>query len=64
MPKRVDPPRRQRAARKDASIGSIERHVETAYDLPRGSVRINNPDHSNARSDQKVGTLKKRSSGK
>jgi hypothetical protein len=64
MPKRIDPPRRQRDARKDASIGGIERHVESTYGLPRGSVQINNPDQSNARSDQKIGTLRKKSAGK
>jgi hypothetical protein len=60
MASRNEPPRRQRGARKDASIGSIERHMENAYNLPKGSVKISNPSGRDARSDQKVGTLKKR----
>lgn len=52
--------RRQRNARSDASIGSIEKNIEKTYGLPSGSVQINNPDGSNARSDQKIRTLKKK----
>ncbi|XLY88181.1 hypothetical protein ACK8QS_21935 [Ectopseudomonas mendocina] len=53
-------PRRQRDARKDATVGSIEKHIEKAYGLPEGSIQITNVDGSNARSDQKIGTLRKR----
>jgi ribosomal protein L23 len=55
-----DEPRRQRDARKDASVGSIEKHIEDTYGLPPGSVQITNTDGSNARSDQKIGTLRRR----
>jgi hypothetical protein len=60
MPSRVDPPRRQRGAREDASVGSIERHIEKSYNVPKGSVKISNPSGTDARSDQKIGTLKKK----
>jgi hypothetical protein len=53
-------PRRQRDARKDASVGSIEKHIEKTYGLPAGSIQVNNADGTNARSDQKIGTLKKK----
>ncbi|MBX8577500.1 hypothetical protein [Pseudomonas cichorii] len=53
-------PRRHRDARKNASVGSIERTIEETFGLPEGSVQLNNEDGSNARSDQKIGTLRKR----
>ena len=51
--------RRYRNAREDAKVGSIERRVEQDYGLPKGSVQINRPGGSNARSDKKIGNLKK-----
>ena len=57
--KRHDPPRRQRDARSDASVGSIEKHVERAYGLPRGSVKINNLTGRNARGDKAIGRVRK-----
>lgn len=58
MAQRNDPPRRQRGARKDSSVGQLEEHIEKAYKLPKGAVQINNPGGRNSRSDQKVGNLK------
>ena len=51
--------RRFRDAREDASVGSIEKRIEKDYGLPEGSIQINRPDGSNARSDKKDKDLKK-----
>jgi len=59
MAKRTDPPRRQRDARSDASVGSVERHIEGTYGLPTGSVTISRPTGRDARSDKTVGRLKR-----
>ena len=58
MAERHDEPRRQRSARDDAAVGSIEQHIEQAYGLPQGSVQINNPGGSDARSDKKIESLR------
>jgi hypothetical protein len=57
--KRNENGRRFRNARDDASVGSIEKRIENDYGLPKGSIQINRPDGSNARSDKKIGNLKK-----
>jgi hypothetical protein len=60
MPKkRKQNPQRYRAARTDATVSSIERHIEKAYDLPQASVRIVLPDGSVARSNKKIRNLLK-----
>jgi hypothetical protein len=59
MKKRTEKPKRRRAARSDASVGSIERDIEKIYKLPKGSVQINNPNGRDARSDTQVGKLRK-----
>lgn len=51
--------RRYRNAREDAKVGSIEKRIEKDYGLPKGSVQINRPDGTNARSDKKIGNLKR-----
>ncbi|OPX41830.1 hypothetical protein CLHUN_43000 [Ruminiclostridium hungatei] len=51
--------RRYRNARKEASIGSIEKRIEKDYGLPSGSIQINRADGGNARSDKKIQNLKK-----
>jgi hypothetical protein len=51
--------RRTRSLRRDSSVGSAERAIERAFGLPDGSVRLVNPDGSNARSDKRVGALLK-----
>ena len=56
---RQENPRRFRNAREDATVGSIEERIEKDYGLPKGSVQINRADGSNARSDKKIGKLKK-----
>jgi hypothetical protein len=58
MTKRSEEPRRQRSARSDAKVESIEQNIEQTYGLPSGSVRINNPDGSDARGDQKIKRLR------
>lgn len=52
-------PRRQRDARDDASVGSIERRIEHDYGLPKNSVTIVNPKGENARSDKTIESLRK-----
>lgn len=59
MATRNDPPKRQRSARKDADVGSIEKNIEKTYGLPKNSVVIVNKDRRNTRSDKKVGNLRK-----
>ncbi|MDA0385573.1 hypothetical protein [Vibrio owensii] len=49
---------RERKARSDADIATIEENIEEVYGLPEGSVVITNPDGSNARGDKHIGTLR------
>lgn len=58
--KRSAKPRRQRDARSDAKVESIEQKIEGTFGLPAGSVQINNPDGSDARGDQHIGRLRGR----
>jgi hypothetical protein len=58
MSKRSEKPRRVRSARSDAKVKSIEKNVERTFGLPAGCVQINNPDGSDARSDQKIERLR------
>lgn len=57
---RNETPVRFRDARGDASIEAISKRIEKDYGLPPGSVVIKNPDGKKARSDGKVGSLRKR----
>lgn len=57
---RNEKPVRYRDAREDASIKTISKRIEKDYGLPPGSVSIKNPGGKKARSDGKVGTLRKR----
>ena len=59
MATRKEDHRRVRSARKDASVSSIERHVEKAYGLPSGSVQINRANGKNAYGNKRVGNLMK-----
>ena len=58
--KRTQKPVRVRSARDDASVKSIAKRIEKDYGLPEGSVRIENPSGKKARSDGKIGSLRKR----
>lgn len=58
--KRHDKPIRFRAARDDASIGPIQRNVESALKLPRGSVKLVYPSGRKVRVDSTVGVLRAR----
>jgi len=58
--KRTETPVRYRDARGDASIKTISKRIEKDYGLPTGSVKIENPTGKKARSDGKVGSLRKR----
>ena len=53
-------PVRFRAARVDASVGSIIRSIERDYGLPEGSVRIVLPSGRRAHVDGKIANLLKR----
>jgi hypothetical protein len=53
-------PRRVRAARADASIGSIIRSIERIFSLPEGSVALCGPDKRVLRRDAKIATLRRR----
>ena len=57
---RVQIPVRFRAARSDASVGSIARNIEEVYGLPEGAVALRGPDKRPLRSDATVRTLRKR----
>ena len=58
MSNRVESARRFRNARKDASVSSIESHIEETYGLPEGSVQINRANGKNAYGNKKIGNLK------
>jgi hypothetical protein len=58
MAERVDPPRRQRDARKDATVGSIEKHIADTYGLPPKAIRIVRANGDDARSDKTIRTLR------
>lgn len=51
---------RLRAARADASVGTIRRTIERVFGLPTGSVALCGPDRRPLRSDATIGTLRKR----
>jgi hypothetical protein len=53
-------PNRYRAARADASVGSIRQTIETVFGLPAGSVALRGPDRSVLRADATIRTLRKR----
>lgn len=57
---RVESAARYRAARADASIGSIKRQIESVFGLPEGSVSLCGPDGKALRSDARIATLRKR----
>ncbi len=54
-----DRARRKRSLRRDSYVGSAERQIERVFGLPEGSVRLVNPDGSDARSDKFVGAFLK-----
>lgn len=53
-------PRRYRAARRNAKIGSIKKVIEEVFGLPSGSVSLCGPDGKKIRADATIGTLRKR----
>jgi Na+/H+-dicarboxylate symporter len=53
-------PVRFRAARVDATVGSITRRIEHDYKLPEGSVRLVLPTGRKAHADGKIDNLLKR----
>lgn len=57
---RTQTPARIRAARSDASVGTIVRSIEQVYGLPEGSVALRGQDKKALRSDATIRTLRKR----
>jgi hypothetical protein len=57
---RTELPARFRAARSDASVGSIAATIEEVFGLPEGSVGLRGPDKKALRSDATIRTLRKR----
>ena len=53
-------PSRHRSARKDATVGSIKRQIESAFRLPKDSVALLSPDGSKLKANAKIGTLRQR----
>lgn len=53
-------PRRYRAARGDATVGSIRRNIEQVFGLPSGSVALCGPDGHALRADARIATLRRR----
>jgi hypothetical protein len=52
-------PRRSYAARGDASVGTIERKLAEAFNLPEGSVCIRLPNRRKARADKQIWRLRR-----
>jgi hypothetical protein len=57
---KVKAPGRYRAARADASVGSIRRQIERVFGLPEGSVSLRGPDGKALRSDARIAILRRR----
>ncbi len=57
---RSDSPRRFRAARADATVGTIRKNIEEVFGLPEGSVALCGPDKSALRGNATIATLRKR----
>jgi hypothetical protein len=57
---RARAPGRYRAARADASVGSIRRRIEAVFGLPEGSVDLCGPDGRALRADARIATLRRR----
>lgn len=57
--RRNDKAKRYRAARRDGNSEKLVREIEKAYDLPKGSLQLNNPDGRKTRSDAKVAAVLK-----
>ena len=53
-------PFRYRSARKDATVGSIKRKIESTFGLPEGSVALLSSDDSKLKANAKIDTLRKR----
>ena len=52
-------PSRYRSARKDATIRSIKKQIESVFRLPEGSIVLLRRDGRKLRADAKIGTLRK-----
>ena len=57
---RTEQPARFRAARSDASVGTICRRIEVVFGLPEGSVALRGPEKKVLRSDATIRTLRRR----
>lgn len=52
--------KRHRTARSDAPVDSIVKKIETMFNLPQGSVKLQYPSGRKARSDSTIGAFRKR----
>ncbi len=57
--KRIDPARRQRNARDDGSVGSLQRTIGKTLGLDPNSVKLVRPDGRKKRKDASVKSLSK-----
>lgn len=57
---RVSTPTRYRAARADATVGTIRKKIEEVFGLPEGSVALCGQDKKPLRRDATIGTLRNR----
>jgi hypothetical protein len=58
--KKSDSAKRYRAARSDATVGSIVKTIEETFNLPLGSVKLQYPSGKEANSDKTIKSLRKR----
>ena len=56
--KRVSKPIRQRKAKADGSVGTLQKTIEKNYGLPAGSIKVVYPSGRKARIDADVGALR------
>lgn len=50
---------RQRTARSDATVGSMQKKIEAMFNLPKDSVRLSTGKKRKTRTDMLVGTLRR-----
>ena len=58
--KKAQSAKRHRTARSDAPVDSIVKKIESMFNLPAGSVKLQYPSGRKARSDTTVGALRRK----
>lgn len=51
---------KQHSTHSQAKVKNIEKKIEKTFDLPEGSVQINNPNGKDSHGAQKIGNLRKK----